>query len=49
MVEYIATRPIFCNGVERMPGSSFSLMWWDKYHIREGGNGADKNGAEGEV
>ena len=31
-----------------MPGSSRSLRSWEKYHIREGENGANE-GAEGEV
>ena len=40
IAEYGATRPIFelCTGVQRMPGFSQILRWWDKDNIREGCN-----------
>ena len=50
IAEYIATHPIleFCNGSERMPGSSRSLRWRDQDHGQDVCSGSNK-GAESEV
>ena len=50
IMEYIATHPIFelCTEEERMPGYSWSLIWWEQDHTREVWNGTKKR-EEGEV